>query len=979
LTVRIRTTRAAVLVSVGVGLAITALPGANAQTAPTSTSTTATTGDGDLAEVDGRYRGFGDGGGFLNILPPGQNSGLTLELYGQVTRALDGEADFPAHYEDQLRLYDALVQAGDLTDDELGAYFKDASFGVETDDIGRVYTPHDDAIVIRDASFGVPHIYGRTRYATLFAEGYATAEDRLFFMDVLRHVGRGRLAELIGYDEGFAGQDRGVVGTSPYQESDLTEQIETLVESGGEGAAIVTDVEAYADGVNAFIDEVAGDEDRLPVEYVLLGTEPEQWIPEDAVAIATLVGGIFGRGGGREVENACGIQRLAKDLAGDTARARAVFDALHFVDGEGSPTTTGTETPYDLAPPEAPDPAANPTVDCTSLTPVNDASPSTDDLAAGLATSRALLDRDERWAPTARFLDTLARAQRGGIDMSNAILVAGDRTKAGRPIAVFGPQIGYSAPELLTEKDVHGPGIDARGVGFLGVDFYVLLGRGDRYAWSATSSGADNVDQVVLRLCDPDGSAATVTSTGYERDGECVGLETWDHHVAAPGTPLAPEPREYTWRVERSEYGPLLWRGLTVDGDPIAIAEQRSTYGREVASAFGFKRLNDPEYMQRGVDAFRDAVGTGIDYTFNWFYVDDRDIGYQHSCRCPRRSSEADPTLPVLAGHGFDWTGEYVPHDEMPHAVNPKTGSLVNWNNRPAPGWDASDAEFDYGPVHRSLLLSRKVDALLAADTGASPTIERAALVAIMRDAGTQDLRAVEIVPRLLERMGEAPAGVDTRVLDARERLEIWSDAGGFRRDADGDGQYDDAVAPAILDAWWPHAIDAVFGDDADVLDALGLGDGGLDNPSGAASRLVAALDGELAFVTCADACGPRLWDALGQAIADLEQEFEDAEVASWARTVEDDQIEYSTLLAGMPSIDWQNRPTFQQVVQLETTRDRPDNEPDPDADSDGTGPDAAGDGDGGGASSAAVAIGAGVLALIVAGSLVRQRRRARR
>src|SRR5438094_10671975 len=79
----------------------------------------------------------------------------------------------------------------------------------------------------------------------------------------------------------------------------------------------------------------------------------------------------------------------------------------------------------------------------------------------------------------------------------NAVLVAGKAAASGRPIAVFGPQIGYSVPSLLEEKDVHGPGIDARGVGFAGIDAYVLIGRGRDYAWSATSSGADDTDTFV--------------------------------------------------------------------------------------------------------------------------------------------------------------------------------------------------------------------------------------------------------------------------------------------------------------------------------------------------------------------------------------------------------------------------------------------------------------------------------------------------
>ena len=63
---------------------------------------------------------------------------------------------------------------------------------------------------------------------------------------------------------------------------------------------------------------------------------------------------------------------------------------------------------------------------------------------------------------------------------SNALLVGSELSESGRPIAVMGPQVGYWSPEILMEIDLHGPGIDARGVGFPGISQYVLLGRGHR-------------------------------------------------------------------------------------------------------------------------------------------------------------------------------------------------------------------------------------------------------------------------------------------------------------------------------------------------------------------------------------------------------------------------------------------------------------------------------------------------------------------
>ena len=77
------------------------------------------------------------------------------------------------------------------------------------------------------------------------------------------------------------------------------------------------------------------------------------------------------------------------------------------------------------------------------------------------------------------------------IAMSNALLVSARRSATGHPIMVAGPQVGYTYPEILMELDLHGGGIDARGAAFPGLSFYVLLGRGRDFAWSATSAETD--------------------------------------------------------------------------------------------------------------------------------------------------------------------------------------------------------------------------------------------------------------------------------------------------------------------------------------------------------------------------------------------------------------------------------------------------------------------------------------------------------
>jgi len=133
------------------------------------------------------YR-FGDPGGFRNILPPGSNGNANALQLG----AFLATGARPPHNDDQLKMYSDLVyEVPGLEAADLDRFFKDGSFGVKPGEVERTYSPggRDDVVVQRDR-FGVPHVTGSTREGAMFAIGYATAEDRMFLIDVLRHVGR---------------------------------------------------------------------------------------------------------------------------------------------------------------------------------------------------------------------------------------------------------------------------------------------------------------------------------------------------------------------------------------------------------------------------------------------------------------------------------------------------------------------------------------------------------------------------------------------------------------------------------------------------------------------------------------------------------------------------------------------------------------------------------------------------------------------
>lgn len=66
--------------------------------------------------------------------------------------------------------------------------------------------------------------------------------------------------------------------------------------------------------------------------------------------------------------------------------------------------------------------------------------------------------------------------------MSNALLISNTHTQSDNPIAVYGPQTGYFAPQLLMHQKLQNPNISSRGIAFAGLNFYTLIGRGPNYS-----------------------------------------------------------------------------------------------------------------------------------------------------------------------------------------------------------------------------------------------------------------------------------------------------------------------------------------------------------------------------------------------------------------------------------------------------------------------------------------------------------------
>jgi acyl-homoserine lactone acylase PvdQ len=810
----------------------------------------------------------------LNILPPGENGSLNMDR----------------NTNDQAKLYDALTPLLDkVTNGDVHRLFKPATLGLGGAKPTRIETlPRRGLRILRDR-FGVPHVRGRTKADVAYGAGWATAEDRGLLLSLIRGPARAAALDIPGLDPIGLALSGTTFVPSAQTEAFLGRQITALRGSGRQGRLVAGLIDSYVAGVNGY--------------YRSINTPVTRFTVNDVVASAALIAARFGANGGDEPRRSEFLDALQRRLG--PAKGRAVFDDLRASDDPEAPASLPGSFPYEQVPANAPGSVVLDDGSVVGFTPGSQRP----------ALRRRLDGADFRLgalgAPSRlRFLTDPAGIRPK--PASNAILVGASRSATRRPFFVAGPQVGYFFPQFFLEADLHGGGFDTRGAIFPGVPF-VVIGRGLDYVWSATSSQADNRDVFAETLCGGD-------SLHYLYRGECRVMSMFD-----AGTLRRTDGTEIPVSFNETVHGPVIGRA-TVGGRAVALALDRSTRGRELLSARAFYAL-DTNSVTSGRSFLRTM--NGVEFSFNWFYADNRDIAMFSSGRLPLRVDETDPSLPTLGTGEYDWRG-FLSFAGHPQGVNPRGGLILNWNNKSAAGFGASDDNWSYGPVQRVQLLQRGFSA--------SGRVSLAKTVSVMNMAATQDLRAVALGGLLSSVLagGRSPSPRDTRML---ELLNSWRASGASRLDGNGDGKIDDPGA-AIMDAAYPRiaraVMEPVLGPLADRLarlhepsdDANNQGSSYIDGWYGYIAKDLRTQLGQspvAPFSTryCGagdlDACRASLWAAIDAAGNDLAEQ-QGPDPAAWRADATPERIRFTSGI--LPdTMRWTNRPTFQQVFSFRTHR----------------------------------------------------------
>ncbi len=519
--------------------------------------------------------------------------------------------------------------------------------------------------VQRDAR-GVPHIRAASLDDLVFAQGFVTAQDRLFQMDLLRRHAAGELAEVIGSSllehdriqrtlQLRAAADRAVSALPP-------EQLRYL--------------EAYARGVNASIEVQRS---HLPLEFKVLRYQPASWSARDSLLVGLVMFQDLTNSFSTKLNREALTARLTPDLIADLYPVGSWRDH----------------------------PPALPQVDLTAPQELPD---------VPLDESQSKLDRPTPPAPTASTTDLLSLSHalaslcdgcRAG---SGNWVVSGTRTATGHPLLSNDMHLSHSVPGIWYQVDLEAPAstgdFHAAGVSLPGVPF-IIVGHNAHIAWGFTNLGAD-VQDVYIEHLRGSGPSAEFQSA----DGAWHPLlhQTEVIHVHGKS--------DVTLDVASTEHGemltPIISPLLPSETRPLAL--RWTIYDPATLSA-PLLDVNSASDWPSFLSAFATFGGPSQ----NVVYADDQGhIGYHAVGRIPVRGNPHQPApspipallqpapptdpnaqtvtppqqavqatpvspVPVDAVTGnFDWLS-YIPFVQLPQAFDPPSGVLATANARVTP------------------------------------------------------------------------------------------------------------------------------------------------------------------------------------------------------------------------------------------------------------------------------------------------------
>jgi penicillin G amidase len=487
--------------------------------------------------------------------------------------------------------------------------------------------------VIQDR-WGIAHIYAQNEHDLFFAQGYHVASDRLFQLEMWRRQATGTVAEILGPKQ----VQRDIGNRLFMYRGNLEEEMNWY---HPHGAQII---QAFVDGINAYIGETEKNPALLTREFQMIGIKPGKWTP--AVVISRF-NGLLGN-----VD-----QELTLALAIHAIGVAQTKDLMYFQ-------------------PDDPDLKIDPAIDTSLLskeilgvyhafrTPLHFTA---DDLLPEYRRSEAVAELNV----DASGLDAGVLDDRMSGIGSNNWVVSGQRTASGFPLLMNDPHRDLSAPSLRTWVHLVAPGWNVLGAGEPALPG-VSVGHNEAGAWGLTIFGTDSEDLYVY-------DTNPANPLEYKYKGGWEAMKVIRESIAVKGD--APQ----TVELKYTRHGPVVFEDKQHHKAYAVRAAWRETGGAPYLASL---RMDQAHSWQEFVEACSHSHIPAE----NMVWADrDGNIGYQAVAIAPKRPNWSG-LVPVPGDGRYEWDG-FLPIKELPHVLNPEKGFYNTSNDyQIPPGWPHRDA-----------------------------------------------------------------------------------------------------------------------------------------------------------------------------------------------------------------------------------------------------------------------------------------------
>lgn len=448
-------------------------------------------------------------------------------------------------------------------------------------------------VTVRRDERSIPYIEANNEADLYFAQGYITAQDRLWQMDILRRTSRGELSEIFGKLAVEEDKRRRLYGFAK-----MSEQSATLLSAPARAT-----LEAFASGVNAYI--ASCDEKTLPQEFRILKYQPRLWMPADSIVIGYLMAESLSSTWQADV-----MRGAFSDLGAD--KLQELFPEYSKIDTP----VVGTDNVKARAAGKS---VAQNTVKVSA------------EILAQASVSEELLTRSlERVGIHAE-----------GLAASNNWVVSGKRTASGKPLLSNDPHLAPTVPGIWYLVHLTAPGMRVAGVSIPGVNG-VIIGHNDRIAWGMTNLGPD-VQDLYLEKFDPENPRRYQTPTGWKE------AEVRREEIKVRKGALNPETESVNLDVTITRHGPIV---LEKGAERYAL--KWTVFDPKLESITMFSKLNHARNWQDFSAALKTYAGATQNFVYADVAGH---IGYYGAGYIPiRRSGDGSVPYDGTKDDG-EWTG----------------------------------------------------------------------------------------------------------------------------------------------------------------------------------------------------------------------------------------------------------------------------------------------------------------------------------